>query len=123
MLAPIQSRSFCLLICCINKIGIYKTIILPVVLYRCETWPLMLREEHRVRMFANRVLRTIFGPKRDEVTGNWRKLCNEELCNFSSSPSVIRKDTQLGRLRKARNNNHNIRAHLGRVRVHYSNNN
>jgi hypothetical protein len=51
------------------KIKIYKTIILPVVLYGCETWSLTIREEHRLRMFENRVLRRIFGPKRDEVTG------------------------------------------------------
>jgi hypothetical protein len=51
------------------KIRIYKTIILPVVLYGCETWPLTLREEHRLRVFENRVLRKVFGPKRDEVTG------------------------------------------------------
>jgi hypothetical protein len=50
------------------KIGMYKTIILPVVLYGCETWCLTLREEHRLRVFENRVLRRIFGPKRDEVT-------------------------------------------------------
>jgi hypothetical protein len=56
------------------KIRIYKTIILPVVLYGCETWSLTLREEHRLRVFENRVLRKIFGPKRDEVTGEWRKL-------------------------------------------------
>jgi hypothetical protein len=54
------------------KIRIYNTIILPVVLYGCETWPLTLREEHRLRVFENRVLRRIFGPKRDEVTGGWR---------------------------------------------------
>jgi hypothetical protein len=60
------------------KIRIYKTIILPVVLYSCEPWSLTLREEHRLRVFENRVLR-IFGPKRDEVTGEWRKLHNEEL--------------------------------------------
>jgi hypothetical protein len=60
------------------KIRIYKTVILPVVLYGCETWPLTLREEHRLRVFENRVLRRIFGPKRDEVTGGWRKLYNEE---------------------------------------------
>jgi hypothetical protein len=53
---------------------------LPVVLYGCETWSLTLREEHRLRVFENRVLRRIFGPKRDEVTGGWRKLHNEELC-------------------------------------------
>jgi hypothetical protein len=65
----------------------YITIILPVVLYRCETWPLTLREEHRLRVFENRVLRRIFG---DEVTGGWRKLHNEELHNLYSSPSAIR---------------------------------
>jgi hypothetical protein len=59
------------------KIRIYKTIILPVVLYECETWSLTLREEHRLRVFENRVLRRIFGPKRDEATGEWRKLVNK----------------------------------------------
>jgi hypothetical protein len=53
--------------------------ILPVVLYGCETWSLTLREERRLRAFENRVLRSVFGPKRDEVTGEWRKLHNEEL--------------------------------------------
>jgi hypothetical protein len=71
-------------------VRIYKTIILPVVLYGCETWSLTLREEHRLRVFENRVLRRIFGPKRDEVTGGWRKLHNEELRNLYSSPSIIR---------------------------------
>jgi hypothetical protein len=61
------------------KIKIYRTIILPVVLYGCETLSLMLMEEHRLRVFENRVLRRIFGPKRDEMTGDWRKLHNEEL--------------------------------------------
>ena len=60
-------------------IKIYRTIILPVVLYGCETWSLVLREERRLRVFENRVLRRIFGPKRDEVPGEWRKLHNEEL--------------------------------------------
>jgi hypothetical protein len=64
------------------KIRIYKTIILSVVLYGCENWSLTLREEHRLRVFVNRVLRRIFGPKRDEVTGGWRKLHNEELHNL-----------------------------------------
>jgi hypothetical protein len=64
-----------------------KIIILPVVLYGCETWSLTLREEHRLSVFENRVLRRIFGPKRDEVTGGWRKLHNEELHNMYSSPS------------------------------------
>jgi hypothetical protein len=61
------------------KIKIYRTIILPVVLYGCETWSLTMREEHRLRVFENRVLRRIFGPKRDEVTEEWRRLHNEEL--------------------------------------------
>jgi hypothetical protein len=59
-----------------------ETIILPVVLYGCGTWSLTLREEHRLRVFENRVLRRIFGSKRDEVTGGWRKLHNEELHNL-----------------------------------------
>ncbi|KAJ4429844.1 hypothetical protein ANN_22048 [Periplaneta americana] len=58
-------------------VRIYKTVILPVVLYGCETWTLTLREEHRLRVFENRVLRNIFGAKRDEVTGEWRKLHNQ----------------------------------------------
>ena len=61
------------------KIKIYRTIILLVVLYGCESWSLTLREERRPRVFENRVLRRIFGPKRDEVTGEWRKLHKEEL--------------------------------------------
>jgi hypothetical protein len=68
----------------------YKTIILPVVLYGCETWSLTLREEYRLRVFENRVLRRIFGPKRDEVTGELRNLHNEELHNLYSSPDIIR---------------------------------
>jgi hypothetical protein len=72
------------------KIKIYKTIILPVVLCEYETWYLTLREEHRLRVFENRILRRIFGPKRDEVTGEWRKLHNEELHNLYSSPDTIR---------------------------------
>jgi hypothetical protein len=72
------------------KVKIYKTIILPVVLYGCETWSLTLREEHRLRVIENRVLRRIFGPKRDEVTGEWRKMHNEELHNLYSSPDIIR---------------------------------
>jgi hypothetical protein len=71
------------------KIRIYKTIILPMVLYRCETWYLTLKEEHRLRVLGNRLLRRISGPKRDEVKGGWRKLHNEDLHNFYSSPSII----------------------------------
>jgi hypothetical protein len=70
--------SFCLLSRNV-KVKIYKTITLPVVLYGCETWSLTLREEHRLRVFENRVLRRIFGSKRDEVTGEWRKFQNEVL--------------------------------------------
>jgi hypothetical protein len=61
------------------KIKLYKTIILPVILYGCETWSLTLRDEHTLKVFANRVLKRIFGPKRDEVIGGWRKLHDEEL--------------------------------------------
>jgi hypothetical protein len=68
----------------------YRTIILPVVLYGCETWSIILREEHRLRVFENRFLRRIFGPKRDEVTGELRKLHNEELHILYSSPNIIR---------------------------------
>ena len=71
------------------KIKIYRTIILPV-LYGCETWLLTLREEHRLRVFENRVLRRIFRPKRDGVTGKWRKLHNEELNDLYSSPNIVR---------------------------------
>jgi hypothetical protein len=72
------------------KIEIYRTIILPVVLYECETWSLTLREEHRLRVFENRVLRRIFGLKRDGVTGEWRRLHNEELNDIYSLPNIIR---------------------------------
>jgi len=61
------------------KIKIYRIIILPAVLCGCETWSLTLREERKLRMFENMVLRRIFGPRRDEVTGEWRRMHNEEL--------------------------------------------
>ena len=69
---------------------VYRTIILPVVLYGCETWSLTLREERRLRVFGNRVLRRVFGPKRDEVTAEWRKLHNEELNDLYSLPNIVR---------------------------------
>jgi hypothetical protein len=72
------------------KIKIYRTVILPVVLYGCETWLLTLREECRLRMFENRVLRRVFGPKRDELAGEWRKLHNEELNDLYSLPNIAR---------------------------------
>ncbi|KAJ4446909.1 hypothetical protein ANN_13610 [Periplaneta americana] len=72
------------------KVRIYKTVILPVVLYGCETWTLTLREEQRLRVFENKVLRKIFGAKRDEVTGEWRKLHNAELHALYTSPDIIR---------------------------------
>jgi hypothetical protein len=67
------------------KIKIYRTIILPVVLYGCKTWSLTLREKRRLRVFENRVLRRIFGPNRDEVTGEWRKLHD-----LYFSPNIVR---------------------------------
>jgi hypothetical protein len=71
-----------------------------VVVYGCEIWSLTVREEHKLRVFENRVLRRIFGPKRDGVTGGWRKLHNEELHDLYSSPSIIR-IKKLGRMRWA----------------------
>jgi hypothetical protein len=71
------------------KIKIYKTVILPVVLYGCEAWSLTLRVEHRLRVSEDRVLRRIFGPKRDE-DGSWRKLHNDELHSLYSSPNIVR---------------------------------
>jgi hypothetical protein len=69
---------------------IYTNIILSVVLYGCETWSLTLREECRLSVFVNKVLRRIFGSKRDEVTGEWRRLHNKELYALYSSPNIIR---------------------------------
>jgi hypothetical protein len=95
------------------KVKIKKTIILPVVLYGCETWSLTLREEHRLRVFENGVLRRIFGPKRDEVMGEWRKLHNEELHNLYSSPDIIRQ-VKSRRMRWAGHV-----AHMGEERIVY----
>jgi hypothetical protein len=80
----VQNLLSCSLLSKNIKIKIYRTIFLPVVLYGCETWSLSLKEEHRMR-----VLR-IFGPKRDKVTGEWRKLHNEELNYLYSSPNIVR---------------------------------
>jgi hypothetical protein len=84
MLATVRSRTFVFSYAVKkHKNWIYKTIILLMVLYGCETWSLILWEEHRLKVFKNRVLRRIFGPMRDEVMGRWRKLHNEELVLFS----------------------------------------
>ena len=72
------------------KLNTYKTVILPVVLYGCETWSLTLREENRSKVFENEVLRKIFGAKKDEITGEWRKLHNADLHAFYSSQNIIR---------------------------------
>jgi hypothetical protein len=71
------------------KIKIYKTVILPVVLYGCETWSLTFREEQKLRLFQNRVLRKKFGPRREEY-GSWMKLHNAELHSLYSSPNIVR---------------------------------
>jgi len=72
------------------KIKIYRTIILPVALYGCETWSLTLREEPGLSVFEKWVLRRVFGPKRDEIKGEWRKLHNEELRDFYTLPNIVR---------------------------------
>ena len=71
------------------NVKIQRTIFLPVVLYGCETWLLTFREERRLRVFENRVLRRIFGPKRNEVTGKWIKLHKEELNDLYSSSIIV----------------------------------
>ena len=80
--------SSCYYIYCVIKI--YRTIILPVVLYGCEAWSLTLQEERKLRVFENMVLRRIFGPRMDEVTGIWRRLHNEELNDLYSSSNIVR---------------------------------
>ena len=72
------------------KFKIYRTITLPVVLYGCETSSLTLREELRLMVFENRVLTRLFGPKRDEVTGEWRKLHNEDMNDVYPLPTIVR---------------------------------
>jgi hypothetical protein len=93
-----------------SRIYTHKIIVLPVVLYGCETWSLTLREEYRLRVFENRMLRRIFGPKRVEVTGDWRKLHNEVFHNLYSSPRRIMKSR---RIRWA-----GYVARMGRKRMH-----
>ena len=72
------------------KVKTYKPIIQPVILYGCETWSLTLREEHKIRVFENKILRKIFGAKKDEITGDWRKLHSAELHALYSSLNIIR---------------------------------
>ena len=88
---------------------------MSVVLYGCETWSLILREERRLRMFVNRMLRRIFGAKRDEVTGEWRKLHNEELNDLYCSTNIVRviKSSRIGWARHV--------AHMGREDVYTGN--
>jgi hypothetical protein len=94
------------------NIKVYRSIILPV-LYGCETWSFTLREERRLREIENRVLKRIFGPKRDEVTGEWRRLHNEEPNDLYSTPNMIR----VIKLRRKKGMGH--RAHMGKRRGAY----
>ena len=71
------------------KIKIYRTTVLPVVSYGCETWSLTRQEERKLRVFENMDLRRIFAPVRDEVTGEWRRLYSEELNDLYSSPNIV----------------------------------
>jgi len=82
----VQNRLFSSLLS--KNVRIYRTVILPV-LYGCETWSLTLRNERRLSVFENRALRRLFGPNRDEVTGEWRRLHNEELNDLCSSPDIL----------------------------------
>jgi hypothetical protein len=86
----VQNLLFSKLLSINTLIKVYSTIILPVVWYGCETWTVNRRRNIRLRVFENRVLRRLFGPKRDEVTGEWRRLHNEEPNDLYSSPNIIR---------------------------------
>jgi hypothetical protein len=92
ILTVIQFIIFCFALSCLKTLEILntQTINLPVILYGCVTWSVTLRAEHRLRVSENRVLRRIFGPKREEVAGGWRRLHNEELHNLYASPDIIR---------------------------------
>ena len=87
---PVQNLPSSSLLSKYINIKIHRTVILPVLLYGCETWSLTLREEHRQKMFENGVLRKTFRPKRDEATGEYRKLHNKELYNLCFLPNIIR---------------------------------
>jgi hypothetical protein len=104
--------------CLLSKtanIRICKAIILPVVLYGCDTRSLTLRVEQRVKVFENRELRRIFGPRRDEVTGGWRELHNEELHSLYSWPSIMR----MVKSRRMRWEGHIARIGRRRTHIHY----
>jgi hypothetical protein len=92
MLATTRCRVFCFSTFLSKNLNIkiYRTIVLPVVLYGCETWSLTLREKRGLSVFENRLFRRILGPKRDEVTGEWRKPQNEDLNNLYSLPNIVR---------------------------------
>jgi hypothetical protein len=94
-------------------VDLYRTVVLPVVLYGCGTWSLTLREEQRLRVFDSRVLRRIFGPKREETTGEWRRLHNGELNDLDSSSNII----QVIKLRRMRGAG-NV-ARMGEKRIAY----